>query len=198
MSKNLNPLTIEEVAEECKNCEKCPLYLARTKVVPGEGNAKSKVIFIGEAPGEQEDLEGIPFVGKAGQLLTKILQSVDIKREDIFITNMTKCRPPGNRNPSKSEIETCFYYLETQIALINPKIIVTLGNVPTQYLLETTQGITKLRGQWHDWIGEIKIFPMFHPSYLLRNEATYPGSPKDLTWKDIITLKKAIDDLGSN
>ena len=158
MSKNLNPLTIEEVAEECKNCEKCPLYLSRTKVVPGEGNAKSKVMFIGEAPGEEEDLKGEPFVGKAGQLLTKILQSVDIEREDIFITNMLKCQPPANRNPSKSEIETCLPYLETQIALINPKIIVTLGNVPTQYLLETTQGITKIRGQWFDWLGGIKIF----------------------------------------
>jgi len=195
MSKNLNPLTIEEVAKECRNCKKCPLYLSRTKVVPGEGNAKSKVMFIGEAPGEEEDLKGKPFVGKAGQLLTKILQSVDIKREDIFITNMLKCRPPGNRNPSKSEIETCFPYLETQIALINPKIIVTLGNVPTQYLLETIQGITKIRGEWFDWLGGIKILPMFHPSYLLRNEGTYPGSPKELTWKDIKTLKKAIDEL---
>jgi len=141
MSENINPLTIEEVAEKCKSCEKCPLYLSRTRVVPGEGDTKSKVMFIGEAPGEEEDLKGKPFVGKAGQLLTKILQSVDIKREDIFITNMLKCRPPANRNPSKSEIETCFPYLETQIALINPKIIVTLGNVPTQYLLETTRGI---------------------------------------------------------
>jgi len=105
---------------------------------------------------------------------------------------MVKCRPPGNRNPSPSEIETCFPYLETQIALINPKIIVTLGNVPTQYLLETTEGITKLRGQWFDWLGDIKIFPMFHPSYLLRNEETFPGSPKDLTWKDIKTLKQAL------
>jgi DNA polymerase len=192
MSENINPLTIEEVAEECRNCKKCPLYLARTTVVPGEGNSKAKVIFIGEAPGEEEDLQGKPFVGKAGQLLTKILQSIDIKREDIFITNMVKCRPPGNRNPSPSEIETCYPYLETQIALINPKIIVTLGNVPTQYLLETTQGITALRGQWQDWIGEIKIFPMFHPSYLLRNEGTFPGSPKELTWKDVKTLKQAM------
>ena len=156
MSKNFNPLTIEEVAKECKVCEKCPLYLSRTEVVPGEGNVKSKVMLIGEAPGEDEDLRGEPFVGKAGQLLTKILQSVDIKREDIFITNMLKCRPPANRNPSKSEIETCFPYLETQIAIINPKIIVTLGNIPTQYLLETTQGITKIRGQWFDWLGGIK------------------------------------------
>jgi len=195
MSENINPLTIEEVAEECRKCKKCPLYLTRMKVVPGEGNEKSKVMFIGEAPGEDEDLKGRPFVGRAGQLLTKILQSVKIKREDVFITNMVKCRPPGNRNPSKSEIETCFPYLETQVALINPKIIVTLGNVPTQYLLETTEGITKLRGQWFDWLGEIKIFPMFHTSYLLRNEGIFPGSPKDLTWKDIKTLKQALINL---
>ncbi len=153
-------------------------------------------MLIGEAPGEEEDLKGRPFVGKAGQLLTKILQSVDIKREEVFITNMVKCRPPGNRNPSKSEIETCFPYLETQIAIINPKIIVTLGNVPTQYLLDTTtEGISKLRGRWFDWLGEIKIFPMFHPSYLLRNEGTFPGSPKELTWKDIKTLKRTIVNL---
>lgn len=195
MPKDINPLTIEEVAKKCKSCKKCPLYQTRTKVVPGEGSEKAKVIFVGEAPGEEEDLKGKPFVGRAGQLLTKILQSVDIKREDIFITNMLKCRPPGNRNPSKSEIETCLPYLETQIALINPKIIVTLGNVPTQFLLEATQGITKLRGQWFDWLGEIKIFPMFHPSYLCRNESTAPGSPKARTWQDIKTLKEAMDEL---
>ncbi len=196
MSEDIQPITMEEVAEECRSCKKCPLYLTRTKVVPGEGKAKLKVMLIGEAPGEEEDLKGRPFVGKAGQLLTKILQSVDIKREEVFITNMVKCRPPGNRNPSKSEIETCFPYLETQIAIINPKIIVTLGNVPTQYLLDiTTEGITKLRGRWFDWLGGIKIFPMFHPSYLLRNEGTFPGSPKELTWKDIKNLKRAIDEL---
>ena len=195
MWKNLGPLTLEEVAEECKKCKKCPLYLTRTKAVPGEGIEKTTVMFIGEAPGEDEDLEGRPFVGKAGQLLTKILQSVDLKREEVFITNMIKCRPPGNRNPSKSEIETCFPYLETQIALIIPRIILTLGNVPTQYLLETMEGITKLRGQWFDWLGGIKIFPMFHPSYLLRNEGSFPGSPKELTWKDIKNLKQALTNL---
>ncbi|HBY57540.1 MAG TPA: uracil-DNA glycosylase [Candidatus Atribacteria bacterium] len=196
MSEYIQPITLEEVAKECRSCKKCPLYLTRTKVVPGEGKAKLKVMLIGEAPGEEEDLKGRPFVGKAGQLLTKILQSVDIKREEVFITNMVKCRPPGNRNPSKSEIETCFPYLETQIAIINPKIIVTLGNVPTQYLLDTTtEGISKLRGRWFDWLGEIKIFPMFHPSYLLRNEGTFPGSPKELTWKDIKTLKRTIVNL---
>jgi len=195
MIKKNKLLTMEEVAEECRSCEKCPLYLSRTTVVPGEGNVKSKIIFVGEAPGEEEDLKGKPFVGKAGQLLTKILHSVNINREEVYITNMVKCRPPGNRNPSLSEIETCLPYLETQIALINPKIIVTLGNIPTQYLLDSKEGITKLRGQWFDWLGEIKIFPMFHPSYLLRNEGTFPGSPKELTWKDVKTLKKAIDDL---
>jgi len=187
-----NLLTLEEVAKECIKCKRCPLYLTRTKVVPGEGNEKTKIIFIGEAPGEEEDLEGRPFVGKAGQLLTKILQSVEIKREEIFITNMVKCRPPGNRNPSIKEVETCFTYLEAQIAIINPKIMVTLGNIPTQFLLETTQGITKLRGQWYDWLGQIKIFPMFHPSYLLRNEEVFPGSPKELTWKDIKKIKEAL------
>jgi len=195
MPKDNQSLTIEEIAKECKKCKKCPLYQTRTKAVPGEGDEKAKVVLIGEAPGEEEDLEGIPFVGNAGQLLTKILKSVDIKREDIFITNMLKCRPPGNRNPSKSEIETCLPYLEAQIALINPKIIVTLGNIPTQFLLETTQGITKMRGQLFDWLGEIKIFPMFHPSYLLRNESTAPGSPKARTWQDIQTLKEAMDNL---
>ena len=195
MPDEIHLLTIEEIAQEIKKCKKCPLYQTRNNVVPGEGNHHSKVIFIGEAPGEEEDFKGKPFVGRAGQLFSKILQSVDIKRENIFITNMLKCRPPGNRNPSKSEIETCLPYLEAQIALINPKIIVTLGNIPTQFFLETTKGITKLRGNWFDWLGEIKIFPMFHPSYLCRNESTAPGSPKAKTWQDIKTLKEAMDEL---
>ena len=134
----------------------------------------------------------------AGQLFSKILQSVKIKREDVFITNMLKCRPPGNRNPSKSEIELCLPYLESQIALINPKIIVTLGNIPTKYLLNSQEGITKVRGRWFDWIGGIKIFPMFHPSYLLRHEETTPGSPKKLTWQDIKELKRALSQLKKN
>jgi len=195
MTNNIPILTIEEVANEIGKCKKCPLYQTRHNVVPGEGNTHSKIVFIGEAPGEEEDFKGIPFVGRAGQLFSKILQSVNIKREDIFITNMLKCRPPGNRNPSKSELETCLPYLETQIALINPKIIVTLGNIPTQFILETTKGITRMRGNWFDWLGGIKIFPMFHPSYLLRNASTAPGSPKAKTWLDIKTLKEAMEDL---
>ncbi len=198
MSDQTVSLTMDEIAEKIRNCQKCPLYLTRQYAVPGEGSYKSPVIFVGEAPGEVEDLHGKPFIGKAGQLFSKILQSVQIKREDVFISNMLKCRPPGNRTPSKSEVEICLPYLESQIALINPKIIVTLGNIPTKYLLNSQEGITKMRGQWFDWIGGIKIFPMFHPSYLLRHEETTPGSPKKLTWKDIKELKIALNQLKNN
>ncbi len=188
-------LTMDEISEKIKNCQKCPLYLTRQHAVPGEGSYSSSVIFIGEAPGEVEDLHGKPFIGKAGQKFSEILQSVQINRKDVFITNMLKCRPPGNRNPSKSEVEICLPYLESQIALINPKIIVTLGSIPTKFLLNSKEGISKLRGQWFTWIGGIKIFPMFHPSYLLRHEETTPGSPKELTWRDIKELKKALGQL---
>jgi len=193
MSDQTVSLTMDEIAEKINNCQKCPLYLTRQHAVPGEGSYSSSVIFIGEAPGEVEDLQGKPFIGKAGQLFSKILQSVQIKRKDIFITNMIKCRPPGNRNPSKSEIEVCLPYLESQIALINPKIIVTLGNISTKFLLDSNEGISKLRGKWFTWIGGIRIFPMFHPSYLLRHEETTPGSPKELTWRDIKELKKMLE-----
>lgn len=191
-------LTMEEIEEKIKNCQKCPLYSTRHHTVPGEGNYRSVVMFVGEAPGEVEDLHGKPFIGKAGQLFSKILQSVNINRKEVFITNMLKCRPPGNRNPSKSEIELCLPFLESQIAIINPKIIVTLGNIPTKYLLNSKEGITKIRGKWFDWIGGIKIFPMFHPSYLLRHEETTPGSPKELTWRDIRELKKELEQIGKN
>ncbi len=195
MSEKTVALSMEEIAEKIKICQKCPLYATRNNAVPGEGSYSSSVIFVGEAPGEVEDLHGKPFIGKAGQLFSKILQSVKIKREDVFITNMLKCRPPGNRNPSKGEIEICLPYLESQIALINPKIVVTLGNIPTKHLLNSQEGITKIRGQWFNWTGGIKIFPMFHPSYLLRHEETTPGSPKELTWKDIKELKRVLNKL---
>lgn len=198
MSEHISLLTMDEIAEQIKTCKKCPLYLTRRNAVPGEGSYHSPVMFVGEAPGEVEDLYGKPFIGKAGQLFTKILQSVKIQREDVFITNVVKCRPPGNRNPSKSEVEICIPYLESQIALVNPKIIVTLGNIPTRFLLNSGEGISKVRGQWFDWIGGIKIFPMFHPSYLLRNEDTAPGSPKELTWRDIKELKNVLNEIKSN
>lgn len=185
-------LTMEELAEKIRDCQKCPLSQTRKKAVPGEGSHNSVVMFVGEAPGGDEDREGLPFIGRAGQLFTRILQSVQIERKDVFITNIVKCRPPQNRNPNKSEIEICLPYLESQIALINPKIIVTLGSVPTKCLLNTDDAISRLRGQWFPWLGGIKIFPMFHPSYLLRHQETTPGSPKELTWRDIQELKRML------
>jgi len=184
---------LAEVREEVEKCFRCPLAEQRTKVVFGEGNPDALLMFIGEAPGEEEDRTGRPFVGKAGQLLTKIIQSVNLSREEVYIANMVKCRPPGNRNPTLQEIEACFPFLEAQIAIINPSIIVTLGSVATSYLLNTKLPISKLRGQWYDWRGGKKIFPMFHPSFLLRYNSRAPGSPRYLTWLDIKEVKKMYD-----
>ncbi|MEN3184563.1 MAG: uracil-DNA glycosylase [Atribacterota bacterium] len=184
---------LEEIKKEVERCTLCPLAKSRTQVVFGEGNPDALIMFIGEAPGEDEDRTGRPFVGKAGQLLTKILLSVGIQREEVYIANMVKCRPPGNRTPTLEEVATCFPYLEAQIAIVNPSIIVTLGSVSTGYLLETKEPMSKLRGQWFDWRGGKRIFPMFHPSFLLRHESRAPGSPKHLTWLDIQEVKRVYD-----
>lgn len=184
---------LEEIKKEVEKCTLCPLAKSRTQVVFGEGNPDALIMFIGEAPGEDEDRTGRPFVGKAGQLLTKILLSVGIQREEVYIANMVKCRPPGNRTPTFEEVTTCFPYLEAQIAIVNPSIIVTLGSVSTGYLLETKEPMSKLRGQWFDWRGGKRIFPMFHPSFLLRHESRAPGSPKHLTWLDIQEVKRVYD-----
>ncbi len=191
-------LTMDELSDAIRNCQKCPLAQTRNKAVPGEGDYNSVVMLVGEAPGGDEDLYGRPFIGKAGQLLTRILDSVQINRKKVFITNIVKCRPPGNRNPNKSEVNTCLPFLESQIALINPKIIVTLGSIPTKFLLDVEEPISRLRGKWFPWIGGIKIFPMFHPSYLLRHEETTPGSPKELTWRDIRELKRTLEQIKEN
>ncbi len=148
-------------------------------------------MLIGEAPGETEDQTGRPFVGKAGQLLTQILAAVGIDRSEVYITNVVKCRPPGNRVPTKTEMDACWDWLVAQIALINPLLIVTLGNTPTQKLLGTTGGITQVRGRFFTWKG-IEVFPMFHPSYLLRNPSKKKGSPKYLTWQDIKAVKERL------
>lgn len=184
---------LEEVKQEVERCTLCPLAKSRTQIVFGEGNPDALIMFIGEAPGEDEDRSGRPFVGKAGQLLTKILLSVGIRREEVYIANMVKCRPPGNRTPTLEEIEACFPYLEAQIAIVNPSVIVTLGSVSTGYLLGTKEPMSKLRGQWFDWRGGKRIFPMFHPSFLLRHESKAPGSPKHLTWLDIQEVKRVYD-----
>ena len=184
---------LKEINSEVKKCTLCSLYASRTKTVFGEGNPDALLMFVGEAPGEEEDRTGRPFVGKAGQLLTKIFQSVGLKREEVYITNIVKCRPPDNRAPTQSEMDSCFLYLEAQIAIVNPSIIITLGGVSTLYLLGKKEPISKLRGQWFDWRGGKKIFPMFHPSFLLRYASRQPGSPRYLTWEDIQEVKRTYD-----
>ena len=154
----------------------------------------ASLMFIGEGPGADEDMEGRPFVGKAGKLLTKILDAAGISRTQVFISNVVKCRPPNNRVPGLEEMMACNKYLEAQIALINPGVIVCLGSTPTKWLLKTTEGISKIRGNWFKWRG-IDLMPMFHPSYLLRNQSRKPGSPKELTWKDIQEVKRRLEQI---
>ena len=185
----------KELKSRVESCKKCGLCETRHNTVFGEGPVNCKVMIIGEAPGEDEDLQGKPFVGKAGQLLTDILEKGGgIPRSSVYVANTIKCRPPENRDPAQKELFACSDFLEAQMLLLHPKIIVTLGNISTKWLLKTSKGITSLRGQWFDWRG-IKLFPMFHPSYLLRDPSRAKGSPKDLTWQDIRALKAKIDEI---
>lgn len=186
-------LSLTQLASQVKECTLCQLHKTRTNVVFGEGNSEAALMLIGEGPGEVEDRNGRPFVGPAGQKLDEVLASVGIMREEVYITNVVKCRPPGNREPLSGEMERCYPYLEAQIALINPQIILSLGNVPTRVLLDTNAGITMLRGQFKHWRGGIDIFPIFHPSYLLRYQSREKGSPKYLTWIDIQKVKERLD-----
>ena len=150
--------------------------------------------MVGEGPGADEDAQGLAFVGRAGQLLTKILSAAGIDRESVFITNVVKCRPPNNRTPTQEEMLKCGDFLEAQLLLLRPRILVCLGNTPLKWLLRTSEGITALRGRWFDWRG-VQLFPMFHPSYLLRNDSRQKGSPKDLTWQDVQNLKARLDEI---
>lgn len=164
-------------------------------LVFGEGNPDAKLVFVGEAPGEEEDLSGRPFVGRAGQLLDRILASVDLDRDDIYITNIVKFRPPGNRNPRPEEVAASESLLVEQLRLIRPQIIASLGNVATQHFLGSREGISKCRGSWREWNG-IRLFPLYHPAYLLRNPSREHGSPKWHMWEDMKTLRVAMDALG--
>ena len=185
---------LDALAQTIDNCQLCKLSKTRKTIVFGEGNPHAKILFIGEGPGADEDRTGRPFCGKAGQLLTKILHSANINREDVYITNIVKCRPPGNRNPQDDEIAACERYLLAQIEAICPQIIVALGNVPKSFFLgNETGGITKVRGRVLKWeSGGIDVFPMFHPSYLLRNSSRQKGSPKWQTWQDALELARLI------
>ncbi|OQY09365.1 MAG: uracil-DNA glycosylase [Fusobacteriia bacterium 4572_132] len=187
----------KELEYEIRNCKKCLLCTNRKNVVIGEGDLKANIMFIAEAPGEEEDKEGRPFVGKSGNLLTKILNSVGLSREEVYMTNVVKCHPMNNRNPNIEEVESCYPFLETQIALVNPKLIVTIGAVSTKYILKNRltpdMKITKIRGQEFEWEGGIKVIPILHPSYLLRNSSTSEGSPKWNTWQDMKKIKEKFD-----
>lgn len=189
---------LESVREKCLSCTKCPLANSRHNIVFSDGVPNSKIMLIGEAPGFYEDQQGKPFVGKAGQLLDRIFASVGFTREDIYICNTLKCRPPDNRNPLPEEKEACWEYLKAQIDIIHPKIILLCGNVAVQSILGSVGGITKIRGQWFQG-GEIvhgaKLMPIFHPSYLLRNDTREKGGPKWLMWQDIQEIRKEYDKL---
>ncbi|MDI9369704.1 MAG: uracil-DNA glycosylase [Synergistaceae bacterium] len=184
----------EELEGRVRSCTACDLCRGRKNTVFGQGNRSSSLVFVGEGPGADEDEQGTAFVGRAGKLLTAILQAADIEREDVFITNIVKCRPPNNRIPLAKEMMACNPFLEAQLALLRPKIVVCLGNTALKWLMKTSEGISSLRGRWFPWRG-ILLFPMFHPSYLLRNDSRKKGSPKELTWQDIIAVKEKLDAL---
>lgn len=159
---------LEEVAREVSSCRRCPLSRYRTHVVVGEGSPQAEIVFVGEGPGEEEDRMGRPFVGPAGQLLTRIIQAMGLRREDVYIANVVKCRPPGNRVPNEDEIEACRGFLLRQLRAIRPRVICALGGVAAKTLLKTTRPISQLRGRFHVW-EESLVMPTYHPSYLLRN-----------------------------
>jgi len=185
---------MKEVEEKVQQCSRCPLFEQRNHPVPGEGDLQSPIVFVGEGPGAEEDKSGRPFVGKAGNLLVEILKAVSLRREDVYITNIVKCRPPQNRTPTFAEMETCFPFLQAQLCILQPRLIVTLGSAPLSFLLQDKNvRITRQRGVKLPYKGGMEIFPMFHPSYLLRNASKAPGSPKFLTWKDIQEVRRLYD-----
>ena len=194
-----NDLNYDQLVATCTDCIKCSLHETRTNVVVGSGKIPSDIMIIGEGPGEQEDLEAKPFIGRAGKLLTKILDSVGINRDnDIYIANTVKCRPPNNRTPLNSEIEACKPYLIRQIQLVQPKILLLLGSPALKTILEEKTPISKVRGKWYkmdvDYMSDpLYIMPIFHPSYLLRSPSKEKGAPKWLTWCDMKEVKIAFD-----
>ena len=167
------------LAKSLEGCPRCKLSKSRTNIVFGQGNPKAELMFIGEAPGRDEDAQGLAFVGKAGQLLTKIIEAMGSKRDDVFIANVLKCRPPNNRNPEPDEVASCRPFLDEQIRLIGPKVIVTLGTFAAQAILETDEPIGRMRGSWREARG-VRVMPTFHPAFLLRS----PERKKDV-WEDM-------------
>jgi len=180
---------LEKVELDVISCRLCGLSKGRNNAVFGAGNSKAELMYVGEGPGYEEDMQGLPFVGRAGKLLTKIIEAMGLKRRDVYITNIVKCRPPQNRNPLPTEILSCEDYLKRQIEIIKPKVVCALGKVAAQALLKTQEPITRLRGKFFFYKG-IKVMPTFHPAYLLRNP-----QDKRLVWQD---MKKIMAELKKN
>ena len=178
--------TFEELKESIKNCQKCKLCKNRTNIVFGTGNENADIMFIGEGPGADEDAQGIPFVGKAGKLMNNAFEGIGINREEVYIANIVKCRPPGNRNPENDEVISCIDYLRNQVVLVKPKIVVVLGSVALKAILGDEYSITKTRGKWIEKKG-IRYMPTFHPAALLRDE-----KKKIDFWNDLREVKKLI------
>jgi len=183
-------LRLHEIDErEVRGCTKCRLCESRTHTVFGEGDAGATIFFIGEGPGETEDRTGRPFVGRAGELLDRMISAMGLKREQVFIANIVKCRPPGNREPAPDEVATCAPYLVRQLEVIRPRVIVTLGRPALQYMLNQKISISRMRGQWQAWRG-IKLMPTFHPAYILRS---YTSEVRAAVWSD---LQQVMDEVG--
>ena len=181
------PVTLDALQKSLDGCTRCPLSQQRNNIVFGAGNPQARVVLVGEAPGREEDLQGYPFVGEAGQLLEKILQAMNLSRQAVYICNVIKCRPPGNRDPKPDEIAACEPFLKQQLAIIKPEIIITLGRFAAQTLLKTTAPIGRLRGQWREYEG-VALMPTFHPAYLLRNPAG-----KRPVWEDMKQVMRRLD-----
>lgn len=171
--------TLEEIRAEMGDCRRCKLYAGRTHLVFGDGTPDARLMFVGEAPGAEEDQQGVPFVGAAGQLLNNLLSKLGLRREEVYIANILKSRPPGNRDPEAEEIAACLPFLEKQIQAIRPRVIVTLGRIATHALLGTKEPLTRLRGHWQSY-HDIRVMPTFHPSYLLR-----APQERRKTWADM-------------
>ena len=185
-SKEQKGRQLERLRKEIGDCNRCQLHKGRTHVVFGVGNPNADLMFIGEGPGRDEDLQGIPFVGRAGQLLTRIINAMGYSRDEVYIANIVKCRPPNNRNPGPEEVDTCMPFLIRQVEIIEPRVIVCLGSVAAQNLLGTDEKITRLRGHFTEWRG-IPVMPTYHPAFLLRN----PNMKKPV-WEDMKKVMKAL------
>jgi len=183
---------LKRLRETIGDCRRCKLWKGRKNIVFGSGNPHAKLMFIGEGPGEEEDLQGLPFVGRAGELLTRMIEAMGLRRDDVYIANIVKCRPPKNRAPEEDEIQSCHPFLSEQIRIVDPEVICTLGATATQTILKTKSKISKLRGEIYQWDNR-KVVPTFHPSYLLRN----PGD-KRLAWNDLKLIMKVLGLKGRN